>query len=69
MCSLKRLALRSLPRGFHSDLQTTRPDEAKNTRGRVLVAIGAGDPSISVEQRDRVEDGQTLQKICREQLD
>jgi dienelactone hydrolase len=37
--------------GFHSGLATTRPDDAKNIRGRVLVCISADDPGISPEQR------------------
>jgi len=41
--------------GFHSGLQTARPEDAKNIRGRVLVAIGADDPIISVNQRNDFE--------------
>jgi dienelactone hydrolase len=37
--------------GFHSGLQTTRPDDARNIRGTVLVCIGADDPMIPPEQR------------------
>jgi dienelactone hydrolase len=37
--------------GFHSGLATTRPDDAKNIKGKVLVCIGAEDPLIPPEQR------------------
>ena len=37
--------------GFHSGLQTTRPEDAKNIKGSVLVCIGAEDPLIPAEQR------------------
>ena len=37
--------------GFHSGLATTRPDDAKNTKAKVLVCIGAEDPMIPAEQR------------------
>jgi dienelactone hydrolase len=37
--------------GFHSGLATTRPEDAKNIRGRVLVCIGADDPGIPPDQR------------------
>jgi dienelactone hydrolase len=41
--------------GFHSGLATARPEDAKNIRGRVLVCIGADDPSIPPEQRQAFE--------------
>lgn len=41
--------------GFHSGLQTTRPNDARNIRGKVLVCIGADDPSIPLEQRAAFE--------------
>lgn len=41
--------------GFHSGLVTTKPEDAKNIRGRVLVCIGADDPSIPPEQRQAFE--------------
>ena len=41
--------------GFHSGLKTARPEDAKNIRGRVLVAIGADDPGVNKEQRDEFE--------------
>ena len=41
--------------GFHSGLKTKRPEDAKNIRGRVLLAIGADDPSIDLEQRGHFE--------------
>jgi dienelactone hydrolase len=37
--------------GMHSGLSSTRPDEAKNIKGKVLVCIGADDPIIPPEQR------------------
>lgn len=41
--------------GFHSGLKTTRPEDAKNIKGRILVAIGADDPGIDMEQRNQFE--------------
>ena len=41
--------------GFHSGLATARPEDAKNIRGKVLVAIGADDPSIDQVQRNAFE--------------
>ena len=41
--------------GFHSGLATARPEDAKNVRGKVLVCIGADDPSIPPEQRQAFE--------------
>ena len=37
--------------GFHSGLATSQPEDAKAIKGRVLVCIGADDPSIPPEQR------------------
>ena len=37
--------------GFHSGLGTTRPHDAANVRAKVLVCVGADDPSITAEQR------------------
>jgi dienelactone hydrolase len=37
--------------GFHSGLATAAPQDAKNIKGKVLVCIGADDPSIPLEQR------------------
>jgi len=37
--------------GFHSGLATTRPEDASNITGSVLVCIGAEDPLIPPEQR------------------
>ncbi len=42
--------------GFHSGLATTRPQDASNISGRVLVCIGADDPGIPAEQRAAFED-------------
>lgn len=41
--------------GFHSGLATANPGDAKNIKGRVLVCIGADDPSIDAEQRAAFE--------------
>ena len=41
--------------GFHSGLATTRPEDAKNIHGRVLVCIGADDPGVPPEQRAAFE--------------
>jgi dienelactone hydrolase len=37
--------------GFHSGLATTRPQDARNIMGKILVCIGADDPLIPPEQR------------------
>ena len=37
--------------GFHSGLNTARPQDAVNIKGKVLVCIGAEDPIIPPEQR------------------
>ena len=37
--------------GFHSGLDTARPQDARNIKGKVLVCIGAEDPIIPPEQR------------------
>lgn len=42
--------------GFHSGLKTARPQDAANIRGKVLVAIGADDPGIPLEQRIAFEE-------------
>jgi dienelactone hydrolase len=42
--------------GFHSGLSTTRPEDAVNITGRVLVSIGAEDPFVPPEQRAAFED-------------
>lgn len=41
--------------GFHSGLATTAPHDAKNIKGKVLVCLGADDPSIPPEQRSAFE--------------
>ena len=41
--------------GFHSGLGTTRPEDAANISGSVLVNIGADDPVIPPEQRAEFE--------------
>jgi dienelactone hydrolase len=42
--------------GFHSGLQTTRPEDAANIKGRVLVCIGTEDPLIPPDQRAAFEE-------------
>ena len=41
--------------GFHSGLQTARPDDAADIRGVVLVCIGTEDPIIPPDQRAAFE--------------
>jgi len=41
--------------GFHSGLVTTRIEDARNIKGKVLVCIGADDPIIPPEQRAAFE--------------
>ncbi len=41
--------------GFHSGLATPAPQDARNITGRVLVCIGANDPSIDGDQRAAFE--------------
>lgn len=38
--------------GFHSGLQTSAPQDAKNIKCKVLVCLGAADPIIPPEQRE-----------------
>ena len=38
--------------GFHSGLQTSAPQDAKNIKGKVLVCLGAADPIIPPEHRE-----------------
>lgn len=42
--------------GFHSGLATTRPDDAKQIRGSVLVCLGADDPLVPGDQRRAFEE-------------
>ncbi len=37
--------------GFHAGLATSRPQDAQNIRGRVLICMGADDPIITADQR------------------
>lgn len=37
--------------GFHAGLDTTRPEDAKNIRTRILVCLGADDPIVTEEKR------------------
>src|SRR4051812_48545206 len=48
-CDVKAIA------GFHSGLATSRPQAARNIKGKVLVCIGAEDPIIPPEQRTAFE--------------
>ena len=41
--------------GFHSGLATAAPQDAKAIQGKVLVCIGANDPSIPPDQRGAFE--------------
>jgi dienelactone hydrolase len=41
--------------GFHSGLATVAPQDAANIKGKVLVCLGADDPSIVPEQRSAFE--------------
>ena len=42
--------------GFHAGLGTTRPEDAANISGRVLVCIGSEDPFVPPEQRTAFEE-------------
>jgi dienelactone hydrolase len=37
--------------GFHSGLDTRRPEDARNVKGKILVCLGSEDPIIPPEQR------------------
>ena len=41
--------------GFHSALSTTRPQDAADIRGKVLVQIGSEDPIVPLAQRNAFE--------------
>lgn len=41
--------------GFHSGLQTHRPQDARNIKGKILVCLGSEDPIIPPEQRSQFE--------------
>lgn len=45
--------------GFHSGLQTARPQDAANIKGKVLVQIGADDPVVLADQRVAFEQEMT----------
>jgi dienelactone hydrolase len=49
--------------GFHSGLGTTRPEDAKNIKGKVLVCIGADDPMIDANARQQFADEMTAGKV------
>jgi dienelactone hydrolase len=42
--------------GFHCRLSTASPNDARNIRGKVLMCIGADDPSVDAVQRSAFED-------------
>jgi dienelactone hydrolase len=42
--------------GMHPRLSTVRPQDARNIRGKVLVAVGTADPFIPVEERQAFAD-------------
>ena len=42
--------------GFHPGLDTIRPDDAANIKGKVLICIGADDPMVDARQRRVFED-------------
>jgi dienelactone hydrolase len=49
--------------GFHSGLGTTRPEDAANIKGTVLVIIGTEDPIIPPEQRQAFEHEMTAGNV------
>lgn len=49
--------------GFHSGLNTARPQDAANIKGKVLVLIGAADPLIPAEQRTTFEAEMSAAKL------
>ena len=49
--------------GFHSGLATTRPEDARQIKGKVLVCIGADDPLIPPEQRMAFEHEMRVGKV------
>ncbi len=49
--------------GFHAGLQTSRPQDAANIKGKVLVCIGAADPLVPPEQRTAFEKEMTEAKV------
>ena len=49
--------------GFHSGLAATRPEEARNIKGKVLACIGAEDPLIPPEQRAAFEQEMAAARI------
>ena len=42
--------------GFHPGLSSTRPEDARNIKGKVLMCVGSEDPLIPQEQRVAFED-------------
>jgi len=49
--------------GFHCGLDTSRPEDARNIRGKILVCIGADDPLIPPPQRLAFEDEMRAAKV------
>ncbi len=49
--------------GFHSGLQTTRPEDASQIRAKILVCLGGDDPLIPLEQRTAFEEEMRAGKV------
>jgi dienelactone hydrolase len=49
--------------GFHSGLSTVRPEDAKDITGKVLVCIGADDPMIGPDARQKFIEEMTAGKV------
>ena len=49
--------------GFHSVLSTTRPEDARNITGKILVCIGADDPLVPPAQRLAFEEEMRAAKV------
>jgi len=49
--------------GFHSGLTTAQPEKTKNIKGKVLVCIGADDPMIGPDIRQKFGDEMTAGKV------
>lgn len=49
--------------GFHSGLATARPEDAKDIKGKVLVCIGADDPMIGPDVRQKFVEEMTAGKV------
>jgi dienelactone hydrolase len=49
--------------GFHCGLATTAPHDAKNIKAKILVCIGADDPSVPPDQRRAFEEEMRTGKV------